>query len=187
MTLQLVVPPAANIITVAQAKQHCRVDHADDDDYLAGLIDACEAQISGSDSWMGRALVTQTWDLYLDAFPAREIKVPLPPLQSVVSISYYDPAGDPQVVASTNYQVDVASQPGWIVPDAGFSWPSTLDAANAVIVRFIAGYGAADDVPEAIRAALKMMVEELYDKRAQAAAIPVAAKHLLGPYRVTWL
>ena len=55
---------------------------------------------------MGRALLTQTWDMYLDEFPcAGEIIIPLSPLQSVTSVSYVDQHGATQTWASANYRI----------------------------------------------------------------------------------
>lgn len=101
----------------------------------------------------GRALVTQTWDLFLDAFPCsgKPIIVPKPTLQSVTSITYTDTAGDAQVLATDQYAVDIKSEPGRIMPAYGVTWPSTRDVMNAVTVRFVAGYGAAAAVPQGIK------------------------------------
>lgn len=112
---------------------------------------------------LGRYLITQTVDLYLDCFPDWEIK--LPPLQSVTAITYVDTAGDTQTMTASDYLVDSASVPARITPAYGKTWPSTREQNNAVKVRFIAGYGAASAVPECIKNWMLMRVKQLYDQR----------------------
>jgi hypothetical protein len=63
---ELYAAPAEEPITLAEAKLHVRQDGTADDDLITALIVAarrsCETRLR-------QALVTQTWDLYLDAFP----------------------------------------------------------------------------------------------------------------------
>ena len=88
--------------------------------------------------------------------------VPVPPLQSVTSIKYLDTAGAEQTLASYTYRVDAVREPGRIALDYGKYWPSTYPVMNAVTVRFVAGYAT---VPEPIRWALLMLINELYEQR----------------------
>jgi uncharacterized phiE125 gp8 family phage protein len=101
----------------------------------------------------GRGFITQTWELVIDKFPAKEIEIGMLPIQSITSVKYYDTAGVLQTLsASTDYAADVDTLPGWVLPAQDFTWPDTLDMAQAVIVRFVAGYGAAgSSVPAEIR------------------------------------
>ena len=96
-----------------------------------------------------------------------EIYVPLPPLQTVDSIKYYDATtGVLTTLDPSLYIVDVYSEPGRIVPAVGTSWPATLNRINAVEVRFTAGYGADGSfVPSGIKDWLLMMAGTLYENR----------------------
>jgi len=70
MSLTLNTPPAAEPVTLADAKAHLKVDSTDDDALIASLITAARARAE----WhTGRALVTQSWTLWLDAWPQRGI------------------------------------------------------------------------------------------------------------------
>ena len=84
MPLTLTTPPATEPITLAEANLHLKVDTTDDDSLITRLIAAARARAE----WhTGRAFITQTWTLHLDAWPACGIiELPLPPLQSVTSI-----------------------------------------------------------------------------------------------------
>ncbi len=122
-----------------------------------------------------RAYITQTWDLYLDAFPAdtQDIRIPLPPLQSVTSLQYKDTADVLQTLAATEYIVDTLSEPGRICLAYGKSWPATLDEAQAVQIRFVCGYGAtAASVPDEVRSAILLKVSDLYEHRGEEGGNP---------------
>lgn len=159
MTLKLVTAPTVEPITWAQAQAHLRAPD-DDEDLVTALIGAVRQHIDGPDGLLQRALVTQTWDLYLDKFPCSEIRIPLPPLQSVVSVKYDDKDGNEQTVSDANYSVDTISQPGWLLPDSGTPWPTTFNGVNAVRVRFIAGYPPGTDSPVDLAANVPLPIKQ---------------------------
>lgn len=190
MTLKLITAPAAEPITLTEAKLHLRVEHTVDDDLITGLIQAARER---AEHLLGRALITQTWARVLDAFPAAEIELGMPPVQSISSLVYVDGAGDTQTMATADYSLDATTAPGWVLPseDLG-TWPSTLNTANAVTVTFVAGYGASGTaVPAAIKAWMKLEIGTLYKHReAIVAGVSVADlpggyhERLLDPYRI---
>jgi uncharacterized phiE125 gp8 family phage protein len=61
--------------------------------------------------------------------------------------------------------VDAFSEPGLICFAYGKSWPATYPETNAVRIRFVAGYGAAADVPCEIKHAILLKVADLYEYR----------------------
>jgi len=145
---------------------------------------------------LGRAFITQTWDLVLDTWPAENyITIPLPPLAAAPApiITYYDYDDVvPKTLAATTYYVDTYSEPGRIVLNYGESWPSdTLRPANAIFVRYTCG-GTAALVPEPLQNAMLMLIGHLYENREMVAMtgavpkeIPMAYKALVAPYQ-TW-
>jgi len=108
-----------------------------------------------------RAFITQTWDDKRDGFPCEDnfLELPLAPLISLTSVTYVDPAGVTQTLSASLYTVDAPvgpkARPGRVVLAYGQVWPSTRDVVNAVVVRFVAGYGAAAAVPSLIKTCLK--------------------------------
>lgn len=187
MALTLFTAPIAEPVTRQEAKDFARITTTADDTLVDALIVAARRQI---EQLTRRVLVTQTWDLTLDAFPDgnEQIEVPLPPLQSVTSISYTDTDGVGQTVLVADYVVDAKSEPGRIVPAFGKTWPSTRDIVNAVAVRFVAGFGLAVAVPESLKTAVKALVAALYEHREtvmDATVQPVSVvEQLVTPYRV---
>lgn len=189
MGYELITAPAVEPITLAEARAHLRATATDEDALIQAWIIAARRRAE-SITW--RALCTQTWDWFLDAFPCsgEALEVPFPPLQSVTSISYVDDAGATQVLATSEYQVDSKAQPGRIAEAYSKTWPSTRVQMNAVTVRFVAGYGLADKVPWEIRAAMLLMVGHFYEHREDVSVgnivnvMPRSADDLLAPYRI---
>lgn len=132
---------------------------------------------AAAETELHRYLVTQTLDAYLDHFPrypnprfcdfGTKYDITLPPLQSVSSITYVDTDGVTQTLAADQYLVDVKSAPARIAPAYGVSWPSTREQNNAVIIRFVAGYGAASAVPQCIKNWMLMRIRTLWANRGQ--------------------
>lgn len=189
MALSLVTAPTTEPVTLDDVKNFVgQADINDDDALLESLIVTARQEIDGRDGWLGRALCTQTWDWKLDGFPCVSnqnpdgaLFVPLPPLQSVTSITYVATDGTSTTWSSSEYQVDIASQPGRIVPAYGYTWPDTRSQLNAVTVRFVAGYGDETTVPEAIKQWLRHRTHTLYDNRNSEQA---SHDHLLASLRV---
>ena len=186
--LTRVTAPAEEPVALESAKRHLGVDLTADDDMIGRLVAAARLQ---AESYLGRALITQVWDLHLDRFPVWTIDLPRPPLQSIESVSYVDADGATRTLPAERYQVDTASAPGRITPAYGQTWPATRAVANAVTVRFKAGYGdGATDVPEDIRQALLLLVGSFYEHREDLVAgpaptaLPRGAMALLHPYRM---
>mgnify|MGYP001608735830 FL=1 len=138
------------------------------DPLLTMLIKSARA---AAETELHRYLITQTLDAYFDAFPAYEddedYTIKLPPLSSVTSITYVDTDGATQTLSASGYLVDAKSEPARITPAYGESWPSTREQNNAVIVRFVGGYGSASAVPQCIRNWMLIRIKTLYDNRDQ--------------------
>jgi uncharacterized phiE125 gp8 family phage protein len=191
MALKLYTAPAAEPVTLTEAKAHLRVEHTSDDTLITALIVAARTH---AEAFTRRAFVTQTWDYFADAFPEDDgaILLPLPKVQSVSSISYVDDNGTTQVWSSSNYLVDVESEPARVTPAYDVSWPTTREQINAVTIRFIAGYGNAAAVPQAIKQAMLLIIGHLYEHREAVSdfevfAVPQAAEYLLWPHRALGL
>lgn len=195
--IKLITAPTVEPITLTEAKDHCRVDGTDDDTLITSLIVAAREYVEG---YQNRALITQTWELVLDAWPDGDsIELPLPPLQSVTSLKYKDSAGAETAWAATNYIVDTDSYLGRLVLADDISWPSDeLYPAGGIRIRFVAGYpptGSGEsidydaNVPQKIKQAMLLLVGHWYENREAVAAgsmteIPLAVNALLSQDRV---
>ncbi len=189
MALRRITPPTEPLVSLAEAKAQCRVDHADQDALIERMVEQATSYLDGYSGIIGQALVTQTWELVLDRFPCGPVQIPLGPLQSVTSVKHDDSNGDELTFDAANYVVDNVSKPGWVVLNRDASWPATLDAVNAVRIRFVCGFGAPSEVPAAIRGAVLMLVGDFYANReasivgTNAQELPFSVNMLIAPFR----
>ena len=183
-------PPAAEPLTLAEAKLHLRVDAdiTDDDSLITALIVTARQQ---AEHRTGRALISQQWRYAVDAFPVDSLDLPLPKLQSVQSVTYLDSNGVRQTLAGSEYEVITDELVGRLVPAFGKSWPECRLFPGSVQVSYTCGYGAAADVPQSIKAWMLLAIGAWYENReALTAGQPVAElprcfwEGLLDPYWV---
>ena len=162
--LTLFAAPAAEPLTLSETALAIKVDSSEEDELIEQLIVGARMD---AERITRRALVTQTWDLSLDAFPGWQLDVPKPTLQSVTSIVYVDVDGVTRTLAADQYLVDRKSEPGRIEPAFGCVWPVTRWQNNAVTVRYVCGYGTPADVPAGIKTWMLMRIRTLFENRAQ--------------------
>ena len=204
MPLQLLTPPAAEPVSLAEAKLHLRVDFADDDALITSLISAAR---QAAETLTGRQLVTARWKLVLDSFPGpslmgvpagsmfslpgHAILLPKCPVQSVFATEYLDMSGASQTMPPAEYTVDTACEPARVTPVFGRIWPISLPQIGAVEVTYDAGYGPAASVPEGLKSWIKLRVGSLYAHREEVALLTRGSiaplpfiDGLLDPYKV---
>lgn len=207
---ELITAPAAEPVTLAEVKEHARVDGTVDDTYLTLLITAAREMIERD---TGSCLITQTWRLALDDWPGgsdlwwdgvREgpvdmlrnapwVELRKAPIAGITSVVTLDEADTPTTWAAANYYL--GKQPngyGRLTRKSGATWPSvTLRDAGAIQITFTAGYGAAGSaVPMALRHAVKSLAGHWYEHRepagacAAATVMPMGLGSILASYRV---
>jgi uncharacterized phiE125 gp8 family phage protein len=165
MPLITITPPDAEPVSVEDVKIAARLDAESFDDQMALLL--IPAIRREAEHQLGRRLITQTVELVLDEFPAGEIDLLLPSVQSITSVKYLDSAGDEQTVLNTDYSLDNAKAPARVLLATGASWPATYAVPNAVRVRYVVGYGDDDaSVPANIRLWITAMVVQALDNPA---------------------
>lgn len=190
------VAPAVPLLTAAEARTHLRVDDPLDaaetaqSALIESLVKAATSEIDGWDGWLGRALVTQTWQMRLAAWPSRGfIRLPLPPFQAVTDFRVIEPDGSElELVEDTDFIVE-GGDPARLVAKTGIAWPSIAAQGLPIRVTFRCGYGnAASDVPEAIRHYVRVRVGQLFEHRemvvvgTSAAEIPFL-RHMIDSWR----
>lgn len=185
MSYKLITAPTVEPVSLALAKLQCRVDGSDEDDLITSFIQSAR---ESAEHETGRALCTQTRELVLDTFPTACV-LRGAPIQSVASVRYLDSTGVEVELDPQDYQLDKDSEPGYVVPAYGRAWPETYPVPNAVRVRYVCGYGGADDVPEAIKSWMRLAIGTMYRNRESiadgGAALPDRFWHrLLDPFRI---
>lgn len=182
--------PADDPVSWSEADTHLRLDgDAAQQAYVESLIAAATAHLDGWGGVLGRALVTQTWRQDFAWFG--RLRLPLAPVQSIDSVTYYDADNAQQTLASSVYQLFVDGEGPFLDLKPDQDWPVSYARDDAVSVTFVAGYGDAADVPVSIRQAILLMVGAWYENREDvvigtiATQLPrsAAADNLLSPYR----
>jgi uncharacterized phiE125 gp8 family phage protein len=162
MATRSITPPATEPVTLAEAKLLLRIDHADDDTLIEGLITAAREQC---EHIIGRSLLEQTWEKVMDSFPNKPVELFYPPIIEVESVKYVDSnTGVETTLASDRYRTDVDSEPGLLGLSQFDYWPATQDVSNAVRITYTAGYADADAVPQSIKNWIKLAVAHLYER-----------------------
>jgi len=189
-------PDTDDVLTIADAKSHMRVDFSDDDDLIQSYIGAAIQNIDGRDGWLGRALVAQSWELRLPEFCGSAIPIPLPPLIALESIKYYDADNVLQTLSTDVYEVTGIGGFGKarVLLKDRQRWPQTARRAEPITISFEAGYVAGDpplpNVPAPILTAIKRQVAAMYENReaivvnASVSKLPGGVEAMLTPYRV---
>lgn len=186
---RLQLTTAAVNLPVSLPEVKSRLDVADTDDVQDASIKALiRASTENIERYLRRALIDQTWTMFMDRFPGRPlawwdgvrqiadteltdltevITVPRPPLDSIIHVKAHDSGGNETTVLAADYIVDTASEPGRIALKQSKSWPSvTLRTINGVEVQFIGGYGpTGSDVPEPIREAIMICVTSMNNNK----------------------
>jgi uncharacterized phiE125 gp8 family phage protein len=185
--------PTALPLTMEEVRLHIKVDDDSEDASLFGYL---RAETEHAEAYCNRSLLTQTWDLFLDAWPTEPVELPRPPLNSVTSVMYSTQGSTTyaQTFASTNYLVDTDSEPGRVVLKENETWPSAnLEAKNPIRIRYVAGYGdKGSDIPESIRIGILLNLADRFEYREnnpeigfrQELQVTRAAERLFAPYRV---
>lgn len=183
------IAPGEPILTLTEAKAHLRVDHDDEDALITALIQAATDHIDGYAGILGRALVSQTWRINLECWPTRRIRLPLAPVSAITSIKYLDLAGSQQTLASANYALLEDALSPYVDWLALATLPSVFSREDVIEVLFVAGYGAASAVPQAIRHAALLLIGHLHENREAVMVgqpvfqVPKAVDALLAPFR----
>lgn len=173
-------------VPLDDVKLHCRVDGDDDDSllkaYTGAAVNLCQHRI-------GRSLMSQGWQVTLDAFPLA-LKLPYPVVQSIDAITYMDGEGVSQDLDLSSYELvgnELRLASGAVLPDD----------ASMVQIEYTAGYATGDEtdqqaaVPDAIKTWILLTVATMYANResivvgASVASIQDSfVDRLLDPFKV---
>lgn len=174
-----VITAPTQCVTTAVAKVHLRASSATtEDDLIVGYIEAARAM---AQHYTGLAIGSQTLELAYDEFPGygEAIELRYGPVTSITSVTYVDEDEITQTIDAANYSLDSYNDPGWVIPAVDYDWPTPIDAANCVKVRYVTGAAPAG----AVLSAILLTVGYLFENR-EAGELPAAARALLDTVRV---
>ena len=184
MRVFVITPP--DPLDLDEVKAHLRVEGDDEDTLIQAYAAAAMANIDGPDGWLGRAIGIQILEARCDTLTCGDcIRLPFPPVIELVSVSYLDATGVEQMTDLDEFEVM-----GRDLVASGSSWPwmGGSTRREAVRIRYRAGY---ETIPAPIKAAIMLMVGDLYRNRETVSAgtmtqVPMSTtvENLLAPFRV---
>ena len=146
--------PALEPLSLDEAKAYLRVATVDDDELIAALIAGARGHVEAQTH---RALITQSWRISRDAWPADGRIAVLPaPLQTLDAARVYDAGGVAHAIDTQAFVVDTVSAPAMLLfPPWSLAVPGRARAGIELDVTV--GYGAAGSaVPEPLRLAIRL-------------------------------
>ncbi len=200
--VSITTPPAAEPVTLQEAKLFLKIDHDAEDTLISAILAAAR---ESAEKYLQLALITRKASVFMDDWPAhdatpwwdgmregiaarsiKEITMPLAPLQNIDAIRIHNDSGF-SVMEANQYFCDTADVPGRIVFKTDTALPEPERIANGIEIAFTAGYGdTPDHVPASIRQGILKLTAHLYTYRGDNpdAAITASGAHILFyPYR----
>jgi uncharacterized phiE125 gp8 family phage protein len=140
MSLQIITPPTAEPVTVAEVKARLRLTTTADDSVILSNITAAR---EFAEKATRRSLAYKSYAYFLDRFPcpSEPIRIPVPPLIAVTAIKYLDGTLTQQTWDPLEYFVAPMQSPALIVSKPTFIYPCAGPVPGAVEIDFTAGYG----------------------------------------------
>jgi hypothetical protein len=183
MTLRLISSPSSipEVVTLAEAKQHLRVDHSEEDALIAAYL---AAAIAAAENHVQRRFTTRVMEYapaLADCRFRRGVPLPLAPVVPAgVTRVQYVPDGQTGLIDwPLNQWLAVSIGASCVVwPRDGIVWPiMEPDAPEPLVITFSVGEALA---PPSVKAAVLLMVGDLYRYRetvliGSASAIPMSA------------
>jgi len=166
----VITAPAKEPVNLAQAKRQCNVANEivafdrffEGDSVAEGAITAARELVEHDTR---RSLIDQTLEDTHEDWPGEDyIRLHRTPADSIVSLKYLDTGGVQTTWAASNYELDTGR--GRIYPAYTVTWPAIRQRHNAIVVRYVAGYGTNEtDVPQVARQAMLLLIDEMFNKR----------------------
>lgn len=185
-------PTPTNVVSLVEAKAHLRVEHSDDHTLIESLIAAAYDAV---EAYTGRFLQPTLGTFRFDTFD-EYMNIHGNPNMTIVAddghgndhgVRYTNTSNIETVVGSKDYQFDGKSYPARL---RMLNIPTDVkETLNAVKVFTQSGYTNANDRPDALVAAMLLIIGHLYENRQDVGQhrtyeTPLASRYLMEPYRL---
>ena len=167
---------AFSVLATTTAKKHLNLplEPTDDDVEIDAMVCAAENFVAARAG--GRYGIQRTIDVVMSRFPYGDdpFCIPIGPLQSITSITYFDANNSSTTLASSDITLHKPRQRmPYIRPIVDTTWPGTQHRDDAVTVKAVVGHstGSTDagteraKVPAAFTHACKLALADLYENR----------------------
>jgi uncharacterized phiE125 gp8 family phage protein len=170
--IERITPPASEPVTLAEAKNYLRVEHANDDAMIALMITAAR---EAAEAYLGTSFITQRWKMTLENELPCIVPLRFGLAQSIVSIVEKTEVGGSTTIDPAGYRLSIDKRAAHVLSSRiGFRFEITYDA----------GYGAsAALMPGLIRQGVLQHVATMYEVREMSSPIPAMALQAYHPYK----
>lgn len=194
MKISVIKAPLKLPVSVAEVKKHLRIEISDDDAEVEQKIKAVISALDPPDGRLGRAMITQTLRFSIPGHPANIIRtpypstremamlprlsfwafrggvlrLPYPPVQSIVAVRYIDLNDEEKTIPPSAYYLRNDQEPAYLVLKSTAEWPSDFSWYDPYPfhVDFVCGWGdGPENVPEMVRLGIMMEVGDYYMQR----------------------
>jgi len=169
-----------NVISLATAKAHLRVDHSDEDALITSLISTAGEIV---EEYTGQYLSSCGFTYYADHFTSL-MKIHAGPGIRITNVQYTDTTNTTQTWSAENWYFDAKSHPMRVQFE---NLPTEVDdRVHAVQITGEAGY---TTVPETLKSAMLLIIGHLYEHRkdilvgVQSAPLVHGAKYLMDKFK----
>jgi uncharacterized phiE125 gp8 family phage protein len=159
-----VVAPSALPVDVSEVKLNLNISTSSQDATLSALIDAVTSILDGYSGYLGRAIVSQTWQQDFEGWPEdREFELPFPDCTNIV-VTYRGLDNQTYTLSAASLYDPREEDEGTTVNIVNTAILPMLSYGPApVTVQFVTGWNISD-VPEAIRQAIITEVCAIYNQ-----------------------
>ena len=182
MSATLLSPPLVEPVSLAEIKAYLKIEHSHEDDLLRAFLSSARVHL---EQLIGHQLISQTWRLVLEPPFETRIVLPLAPLLAITSAALVSPEGDLMMLGGEAFSILQSKGPAILYSHNSLA----SNPAHRLQLDVEVGFGpSAEDVPQPLHQAIKMITAEWYERRliAEPAALPNLANALapfIGPYR----
>ena len=193
MSKTMLSAPAAEPVSLDEAKAWLRIDGNEEDNLVSSLIEAARQMVERQ---TGLLLISQSWRLGMDKWPSGwPLALPLRPLLAVSAIRVYDHDDQPELIDPASYVLDGASDPARLIWRDDHPRPSPGRSCNGIEIDVEAGFGPDPaNVPRPLRQAILLLVAHWFENRQPLAPhdlagrgegreAPHMVRELLAPWR----
>ncbi len=164
--------PAAEPITLADARAYLRLDDTGEDALVGELIAAARSYVERA---TGRSLMRQDWRMETDVSSDHAVPLLRGPVSEILAVSTLDDQGQAIQLPSTSYALSVAGNE--------LCLHASLTAAR-LRIDYRCGMVQAGDVPPPLRHAVRSAVLSLYESRDGGGAVDAVIAPLVASYRL---
>nr|WP_319389700.1 phage head-tail connector protein [uncultured Cohaesibacter sp.] len=178
----LLTAPQVEPVSLADIRAYLKIDQDAEDDLLRAFLSAARVHL---EHMTGHHLVSQTWRVLLEGPLGETFRLPLQPVAELLTLSVIEADGTATELDVSGLSIFQTDNPATLANLDGF----LLSGKQRLQIDVETGFGpTAEDVPEPLRLAMKMIVAEWYERRliADPSLIPALAgalRPLLAPYR----